>query len=90
MSPAAPTAATASIALRTGTLSWLAAAFMTIWIFRSHPDREDGSAVPLPPGTPGGGGPVLRRQLRILKDFRQLFHVSADAGRAGIHLHQQF
>ncbi len=29
----------------------------------------DGTAVPLPPGTPGGGGPKLRDQLRILKDF---------------------
>ena len=32
-------------------------------------DRPDGTAVPLPPDTPGGGGPELRRQLRILKDF---------------------
>jgi dienelactone hydrolase len=31
--------------------------------------HEDGKAVPLPPGTPGGGGPELRRQLRILKEF---------------------
>jgi hypothetical protein len=32
-------------------------------------DRPDGSAVPLPPGTPGGGGPELRRQLQVLKEF---------------------
>ena len=32
-------------------------------------DRPDGSAVPLPSGTPGGGGPELRRQLQILKEF---------------------
>ena len=25
--------------------------------FSFTPDREDGTAVPLPPGTPGGGGP---------------------------------
>jgi hypothetical protein len=35
--------------------------------------RPDGSAVPLPPGTPGGGGPELRRQLRILKEFIERF-----------------
>lgn len=33
------------------------------------PEREDGTAVPLPANTPGGGGPDLRRQLRILKEF---------------------
>jgi hypothetical protein len=32
-------------------------------------DRPDGTAVPLPSGTPGGGGPELRRQLGILKEF---------------------
>jgi hypothetical protein len=36
-------------------------------------DRPDGSAVPLPPRTPGGGGPELRRQLRILKEFIESF-----------------
>ena len=36
-------------------------------------DRPDGSATPLPPGTPGGGGPELRRQLRVLKDFIESF-----------------
>jgi hypothetical protein len=36
-------------------------------------DRPDGSLVPLPPGTPGGGGPELRRQLKILKDFIESF-----------------
>jgi len=35
--------------------------------------RPDGSAVPLPLGTPGGGGPALRRQLRILKEFIESF-----------------
>jgi hypothetical protein len=37
------------------------------------PEREDGAAVPLPPGTPGGGGPELRRQLAILKTFIEGF-----------------
>jgi hypothetical protein len=37
------------------------------------PDHEDGMAVPLPPGTPGGGGPELRRQLGILKEFIEGF-----------------
>jgi hypothetical protein len=37
------------------------------------PEREDGTAVPLPPGTPGGGGPELRRQLAILKQFIEGF-----------------
>lgn len=36
-------------------------------------ERPDGTAVPLPKGTPGGGGPELRRQLRILKDFIEGF-----------------
>jgi hypothetical protein len=35
--------------------------------------RPDGAAVPLPEGTPGGGGPELRRQLRILKEFIERF-----------------
>jgi len=37
------------------------------------PDHEDGMAAPLPPGTPGGGGPELRRQLAILKRFLEGF-----------------
>ena len=41
--------------------------------FSFTPEREDGTAVPLPPGTPGGGGPELRRQLRILKEFIEGF-----------------
>jgi hypothetical protein len=41
--------------------------------FSFTPDREDGTAVPLPPGTPGGGGPGLRRQLGILKEFIEGF-----------------
>ena len=36
-------------------------------------DRPDGSAIPLPAGTPGGGGPQLRRQLRVLKEFIESF-----------------
>ncbi len=36
-------------------------------------DRADGSAVPWPPGTPGGGGPELRRQLGVLKEFIESF-----------------
>jgi hypothetical protein len=36
-------------------------------------DHPDGTAVPLPPGTPGGGGPELRWQLRILKEFIEGF-----------------
>ncbi len=36
-------------------------------------DRPEGTAVPLPPGTPGGGGPELRRQLRVLKEFMEGF-----------------
>ena len=31
--------------------------------------HEDGSFMPLPPKQPGGGGPELRRQFKILKDF---------------------
>ncbi len=41
--------------------------------FSYTPDREDGMAVPLPPGTPGGGGPELRKQLQILKEFVEGF-----------------
>jgi len=37
------------------------------------PDHEDGMAVPLPPETPGGGGPTLRKQLQILKEFIEGF-----------------
>jgi hypothetical protein len=36
-------------------------------------DHEDGMAVPLPSGTPGGGGPKLRDQLAILKKFVEGF-----------------
>lgn len=36
-------------------------------------DRPDNTAVPLPSGTPGGGGPELRRQLRVLKEFIESF-----------------
>src|ERR1051325_7400600 len=36
-------------------------------------DHPDGSAMPLPAGTPGGGGPELRRQLRVLKEFIESF-----------------
>jgi hypothetical protein len=36
-------------------------------------DHADGSAVPLPAGTPGGGGPELRRQLQTLKEFIESF-----------------
>jgi len=41
--------------------------------FSFTPKHPDGGAVPLPPGTPGGGGPELRRQLRILKEFIEGF-----------------
>ena len=41
--------------------------------FSYTPDREDGMAVPFPRGTPGGGGPELRRQLQILKKFVEGF-----------------
>jgi hypothetical protein len=37
--------------------------------FSFTPDHEDGMAVPLPAGTPGGGGPELRKQLAVLKQF---------------------
>ncbi len=37
------------------------------------PEHEEGMAGPLPPGTPGGGGPELRQQLRILKEFIEGF-----------------
>jgi hypothetical protein len=36
-------------------------------------DRPDGGAVPLPAGTPGGGGPELRRQLQVLKALVEKF-----------------
>jgi hypothetical protein len=36
-------------------------------------EHEDGRAVPLPAGTPGGGGPELRKQLAILKRFIEGF-----------------
>jgi hypothetical protein len=36
-------------------------------------DRPDGSAVPLPDKTPGGGGPEVRRQLQVLKEFMEGF-----------------
>jgi hypothetical protein len=36
-------------------------------------ERPNGSAVPLPDSTPGGGGPTLRRQLQILKAFVETF-----------------
>jgi hypothetical protein len=38
-------------------------------------DHPDGTAVPLAAGTPGGGGPELRRQLRVLKQFIEGFDV---------------
>jgi hypothetical protein len=41
--------------------------------FSFTPEREDDTAVPLAPGTPGGGGPELRRQLQILKEFIESF-----------------
>jgi hypothetical protein len=41
--------------------------------FSYTPEREDGMAVPLPTGTPGGGGPELRKQLQILKEFVEVF-----------------
>jgi hypothetical protein len=41
--------------------------------FSFTPDRADGTAVPLPPGTPGGGGPEPRRQLAVLKRFIESF-----------------
>ncbi len=37
--------------------------------FSFTPEHEDGMAVPLPPGTPGGGGPEIRKQLALLKRF---------------------
>jgi hypothetical protein len=41
--------------------------------FSFTPAKEDGMAVPLPQGTPGGGGPELRKQLQILKKFIEGF-----------------
>jgi len=49
--------------------------------FSFTPEHEDGTAVPLPPGTPGGGGPELRRQLHIL---RRCFKSSVSRIRAPI------
>lgn len=40
--------------------------------FSFTPEREDGTAA-LPAGTPGGGGPELRRQLRVLKECMESF-----------------
>ena len=42
-------------------------------------DREDGTYHPLPPDALGGGGPSLRAQLGILKDFIHGFDVVAMA-----------
>ena len=47
--------------------------------FSFTPGREDGTAVPLPPGTPGGGGPTLRKQLQSLKEFMEGFDFVAMA-----------
>jgi hypothetical protein len=52
--------------------------------FSFTPDRPDGSAVPLPPDTPGGGGAALRRQLRILKEFIEGFDFIRMAPNNGI------
>jgi hypothetical protein len=41
--------------------------------FSFTPEHEDGMAVPLPPGTPGGGGPEIRNQLALLKRFIEGF-----------------
>lgn len=52
-------------------------------------DRPDGTAFPLPDGTPGGGGPALRRQLRVLKEFIERFtfvHMTPD--RTTLHSHR--
>jgi hypothetical protein len=46
-------------------------------------ERPDGSAVPLPAGTPGGGGPELRRQLAVLKDFIESFDFVRMTPRTG-------
>jgi hypothetical protein len=40
------------------------------WSFT--PDNEDGS-FQVPPGTPGGGGEAIRRQLSVLKEFLERF-----------------
>jgi hypothetical protein len=47
-------------------------------------DRPRGTAVPLPPATPGGGGPELRRQLRVLKEFIESFDFTRMAPADGI------
>jgi hypothetical protein len=52
--------------------------------FSFTPEREDGAAVPLPPGTPGGGGPQLRRQLQILKEFVEGFDIIRMAPANGV------
>jgi hypothetical protein len=50
--------------------------------------RPDGTVVPLPPATPGGGGPELRRQLRLLKEFIEGFEfVRMTPGAAMIKSH---
>lgn len=36
-------------------------------------DYPDGTAFPLPSGTPGGGGPALRKRLQVLKEFLESF-----------------
>jgi hypothetical protein len=41
--------------------------------FSFTPESETGGAVPLPDGTPGGGGPELRKQLAVLKEFVESF-----------------
>jgi hypothetical protein len=46
--------------------------------FSFTPGHEDGTAL-LPAGTPGGGGPELRRQLRVLKEFIEGFDFFAMA-----------
>jgi hypothetical protein len=51
------------------------------WSFT--PDREDGGAE-LPPVTPGGGGPSLRRSLAVLKKFLERFDLPGMAPARGI------
>jgi hypothetical protein len=41
--------------------------------FSFTPEHEDGMAVPLPAGTPGGGGLEIRNQLALLKRFIEGF-----------------
>lgn len=52
--------------------------------FSFTPDHEDGMAVPLPGGTPGGGGPELRKQLAVLKQFIEGFDFVRMAPNDGI------